>query len=183
MCWKVKSHFIAGRGNPSWTSSTPARDSSLLCMKILTVKGAEILLDDDDYERLKGIKWHFDSKRKQTRCRRRTRIGIIKFRIAWLIIGVPPIGLYTDHIDRNPLNNQRSNLRFCTPLENSRNRGSCNKNGSKGITFRPNRINPWRARIMVFGKHISLGCFMTKEKAGAAYVEAAKRYFGAFAAF
>jgi len=41
--------------------------------------------------------------------------------VAEAFIGERPDGLVIDHIDRNPLNNNVSNLRYCTQEENSQN--------------------------------------------------------------
>lgn len=43
--------------------------------------------------------------------------------VAKAFIGECPEGKQVDHIDRNRLNNDVSNLRYVTPSENSRNRG------------------------------------------------------------
>ncbi len=79
-----------------------------------------------------------------------------------------------DHIDGNPLNNCRSNLRVCTNTENSRNRGR-NKNntsGLKGVFWNKGTKN-WRVQI-------SLGCFSSKEEAYEKYCKVIKELHGEF---
>ena len=89
-----------------------------------------------------------------------------------------------DHIDHNPFNNVRSNLRPCTQQQNTFN-GKLGKNNKTGVTgvalFSLSKQNPWRARIMVNRKEIHLGCFPTFEDAVKARLEAEKKYFGDFA--
>lgn len=41
--------------------------------------------------------------------------------VALAFLGERPAGMVIDHIDRNKANNNISNLRYCTPSENSRN--------------------------------------------------------------
>lgn len=97
-------------------------------------------------------------------------------------------GQLVDHIDRNPLNNRKENLRFCRHMENLRNRpkpkGKKSSSIFKGV-YMPNQKvgakKPWVARIMVNYRGISLGCHATQEDAARAYNEAAKKYFGEFA--
>lgn len=84
-----------------------------------------------------------------------------------------------DHIDRDLLNNKRSNLRQCTKQQNCCN--SPSRKGSsiyKGVTFHSNK---WQARIRVFNKCISLGHFRLEKDAAKAYDKAAIKYFGDFA--
>jgi hypothetical protein len=51
-----------------------------------------------------------------------------------------------DHIDRNPLNNNFENLRWCSPSQNQKNKNQlCNNtSGIKGVRFIPDR-NKWSA--------------------------------------
>ena len=86
-----------------------------------------------------------------------------------------------DHIDRNPLNNQRANLRLATPSQNRQNSSirSDNTTGVVGVGwFKP--LQKWRARIQVNGKSINLGCFSDFDDAVAARHEAELRDFGEF---
>jgi hypothetical protein len=91
---------------------------------------------------------------------------------------------HPDHIDGDPLNCRRNNLRLATKVTNAQNskRRSDNQSGYKGVcTTNGKSFRPWRAYIRVEGHQISLGYFDTPEEAYAAYCEAARRYFGNFA--
>lgn len=69
-------------------------------------------------------------------------------------------GFVIDHINRNPLDNRRKNLRFVTQRQNCLNR-SINKNntsGHTGVIF-DSRIKKWCARISPFNKSIHIGSF------------------------
>lgn len=89
---------------------------------------------------------------------------------------------FCDHIDNDPLNNRRSNLRLATSAQNVRNTraGKNNNSGYKGVHFHKGGKR-WRAQITVDYKVISLGYFDTAESAALAYNEAASKYYGEFA--
>lgn len=72
-----------------------------------------------------------------------------------------------DHIDRNPSNNNISNLRIVTPRQNSKN------NTCKGYTI---RYGKYRVRIRVDYKLINIGTFDTEKEAREAYLEAKSKY-------
>jgi len=88
-----------------------------------------------------------------------------------------------DHINRDPSDNRWENLRPATRSENCRNIGvpSHSTSGLKGASFDKAR-NLWQAGIKVNGRRIALGRYKTAEEAHAAYVKAAEKYFGEFAA-
>lgn len=95
-----------------------------------------------------------------------------------LILG-NPLGSI-DHIDRDGLNNCRSNLRIATNAENGWNRGRQrnNKSGFKGVHLHKGR---WRATIMANGVKHDLGYFDDPAVAAEAYRRAAGRLHGQFA--
>ncbi len=75
-----------------------------------------------------------------------------------------------DHIDRNKLNNDLSNLRFCTYSENSRNRDKFKNKSSKYIGVHYNKEKrKYKACIIINYKSIFLGYFNTEEMAADAY--------------
>ena len=144
-------------------------------MKILKITGGEVLLDNDDYERLKDYNWrvsdqgyairHVEQKGKQTN---------IKLH-SYILENQP--GLSVDHIDRNPLNNQRSNLRLVTQREQVINRGMMKNNTSsvKGVVYHI-RFHKWQAQIGHNNKMIFLGRFDDFDEAVTARKNAEKQY-------
>jgi hypothetical protein len=90
------------------------------------------------------------------------------------IMGSPP-GLTIDHIDGNPLNNRRSNLRIATQAQNVQNRNplSNTKTGFRGIYRDGNRFP---AVVILNGKIIRLGKFKTLAEAVVAVNQARAKY-------
>jgi NUMOD4 motif/HNH endonuclease len=76
-----------------------------------------------------------------------------------------------DHIDRNRLNNNVSNLRIVDRITNCRNtnKRTCYSTSKyKGVSFYKSR-NKWIAKITINYKGIHLGCFLNERDAGIAY--------------
>lgn len=103
--------------------------------------------------------------------------------LARLIMNAPP-ELVVDHINRNPLDNRRQNLRIVTQSENMRNtqrtrtaRVSCDY---RGVTATGNR-KKWTAKIKVEGRWHYLGTFVAAEDAARAYDAAAIGFHGSSA--
>jgi hypothetical protein len=90
-------------------------------------------------------------------------------------------GQIVDHIDGDPMNCRRSNLRVCDSSGSARNRGRkrTSKSPYKGVWLKPS--GRWQAIIMVDKKFKSLGVHDTAELAARAYDVAAKRLHGEFA--
>lgn len=87
-----------------------------------------------------------------------------------------------DHIDRNELNNRKSNLRKCTKYQNSLNR-SVGKNNDFGIigVSKCKDYELWVSRITYNKKTLYLGSFKEKDDAIKARLEAEAKYFGEYA--
>ena len=92
------------------------------------------------------------------------------------------VRLVIDHINGNPLDNRRANLRVVTMKQNSINRRKCKGCASvyKGV-FWHKRIRKWNVQLTVNGRKIHLGYFDDELEAVKAYDAAAKKYHGQFA--
>jgi hypothetical protein len=84
-----------------------------------------------------------------------------------------------DHIDGNPLNNQKENLRICTHQENTFNTKS--RDGTSMFKGVYKQNHKWRAQITFNHKHIHLGYHKTEHLAAVHYDVAALYLFGEFA--
>lgn len=91
-------------------------------------------------------------------------------------------GEQADHINCDPLDNRRGNLRLATHAENSRNRRlrADNASGYKGAYWHKQRQR-WQAQVRVDRKLKHLGYFDTAEEAARAYDAAARELHGEFA--
>jgi hypothetical protein len=103
-------------------------------------------------------------------------------RLHRIIMGDPE-GLVIDHINRNPLDNRRENLRIVSIQENTMNQGISknNKSGVAGV-YRHKKNDKWAAQINIKNKRIFLGIFDTLEDARKARKDAEIKYFGEFRA-
>ena len=89
--------------------------------------------------------------------------------------------LCVDHVDNNKLNNNISNLRWATTVENSRNAKLSKRNtsGIKGVRFNSN-AKKWHAQIYIDGIRIHLGYYDNIEEAKQARINKANEAFGEF---
>lgn len=100
------------------------------------------------------------------------------------ITGEPILdGYEVDHIDGNPLNNQRENLRLVTHAQNLRNKKAHSGSTShfKGVSW-DKASNKWRACI--YGERnttVHLGRFVSEEEAARAYDAKARELYGEYA--
>lgn len=91
-------------------------------------------------------------------------------------------GVQIDHINRNSLDNRKSNLRFADQTQNNANSGmnSRNTSGFKGVCWNKDR-RKWVATISRNNKTVYLGLFKNPEDAASAYDAAAVSLRGHFA--
>lgn len=134
--------------------------------------------DMDDYDTIKDYCWYEDvGNDGYHRLRSRNRNGKGFVLMSHLIVGK-----YYDHIDRNPLNNRRHNLRPANYTENARNHNkqSNNTSGIIGVSWH-SRDCVWQASIVLNKKKIYLGYFNNKNDAIKTRLIAEAKYFGEFA--
>lgn len=138
-------------------------------MKNLKLSTGEFVeLDDDDHEKYKGFRC-FPATPKKGRYRYAQIRLNGKTQYLHRVIMNAPKGALVDHIDRNTLNNQRSNLRLVTPHGNQMNaRGRLNPSGFSNVRSMGKQF---QGRVKVMGEKISVGCFDTAEKAWNAVVQ------------
>lgn len=139
-------------------------------------QGKVAMVDDSDYDYLMKWRW-FAQKSKQTYyASRNTNIRMHR------VIMCTPEGMEVDHINGNGLDNQKYNLRNCTPNQNRINRMS-NLNGSskyKGVSICRKRGKA-EANISKNGKNKFIGYFKTEVEAALAYDKKAKELHGEYA--
>jgi hypothetical protein len=141
----------------------------------------DIIVDDCDKVRVARVSWYVSEKRQV----RHSYINAETGSTVTIVLANYVMEDFTtmfDHIDRNPLNNRRSNLRPCTYSQNAANRSKMLGTTSKfrGISFNT-RSKKWKAKITIYGRIIHLGTFIMQEDAARAYDRAALELFKEFA--
>ena len=117
-----------------------------------------VKIDKDDLEKCSQLTWHYaknkDSKYIQTRIKGKM------VKLHRYIMNINNSNLVVDHINRNPLDNRKSNLRICSYKENSFNKSirSDNTSGISGVSFHKTN-KKWRAKIKYNNLTIHLGYF------------------------
>lgn len=141
------------------------------------------MVDDEDFESLSNYRWYAAKSKYVYYARRGIWTGskMVLLSMHRTIMKAQP-GQVVDHKDGNTLNNQKSNLRFCTYVQNNANRISKRGSGSiyKGVHWHKGS-EAWRANIGVNKKQLALGSFQTEEDAARAYNTAAASIYGEFA--
>lgn len=137
------------------------------------------IVDDEDFPVLSRLVWYVDANTGQPvahiwndktmalRMNRLLKPYKINFRLTYL--------------DGNPLNNQKDNLVYRSPMEliQSAEKRQGSSSTYKGVTFSPERKgNQWLARIHKEGKKYFLGYHPTQVDAALAYNVAAQEMYG-----
>lgn len=129
-------------------------------MLLYNLSGQEVartLINIEDVSRVKDYHWYIDNY-GYVNCKNKNG----HYKLHRFVMDCPD-DMVVDHINHNPLDNRRENLRVCTNMQNQWNKGITKKNTS-GITGVYKEGNGWRARIKVDGKTIQKRV-KTKEEA------------------
>lgn len=135
------------------------------------------LVDADDFARLARYDWRIQQPGHYVRA----TVNSARTHLHRLIVGATA-GQVVDHINHNPLDNRRTNLRICNDAQDLANkrRPRTNTGGYKGVVWRPSR-HKWEASVQPRGKARFLGRFDDPWDAAQAYNSAALELYGEFA--
>lgn len=149
--------------------------------KIPLTKGKFAIVDDEDYKKVMEYRWKYSNRGYAAK--NYVENGKNKTLLMHRLIMGDPV-LFVDHIDGDPLNNRKSNLRLATNRQNCLNQklGSQNTSGYKGISWHK-RNAKWAAvvRVNEEGKRVHLGYFDNKHDAARMYNFWASDLYGEFA--
>lgn len=144
---------------------------------INSTNGCRIDVDQDDFDFLSNYNWSVSGGYAVA------SINGKSVPMHRLILNAPE-DKQVDHINRDSLDNRRSNLRLCSKTENLKNRSKSSKNKSskyKGTSLEKKTGN-WIVEIKNNKERYYLGSFKDEESAANCYNFYAKKYHGEFAA-
>ena len=147
-------------------------------------QGKVTIVEDQHFEDLNQWKWCYH---KGAAVRNERKIINGKNKVVYILLHrfllKPNKGMVVDHIDGDPLNNIRNNIRVCTQSQNLMNkRVKRNKTSSKykGVFFNKKR-KTWNAQLLKRGECKYLGAFDTEIEAAKSYDSAALEKYGEYA--
>lgn len=127
-----------------------------------------MLIDEDDMNTFLMYSWHLKPMNQGSKIYYCHSSFNGKNWLFHRLIMQAKTGQMVDHINGNPLDNRKSNLRFVTPSQSQMNKGSCKR--YKGV-YRAR--DKWVAEIQKNGRRYRLGRYNSEECAAAAYNGAA----------
>ena len=132
-----------------------------------------VLLDKEDFTKVKDLRWYVEKHKKEFYVFSNSLDGgKTKVRLHRYIIDCPK-NMVVDHINNNPLDNRKCNLRQTTHSDNLRYK----KSKYRGV--RP-RGNKFQVQFMYKGKRHYLGVFDTYEEGAKALKQAKLEVMGNF---
>ena len=154
---KYNKYNLSGEYGIGWTNNT----------------NTEFYFDLEDFDKIKDYCWYEYTDHNDYHSIRANNNGTTTS-IQWIIAGK-----YYDHINRNPFDNRKENLRKVSRSENSWNQSKHKNNtsGFIGVHF-DKTYGYWIAQIGYKNKRIKLGNFSTKYDAIIARLTAELKYFG-----
>lgn len=165
--------------------------------RLKLTQGQVAVVDDDDYARLSRYKWYV---------KRRVRAGRVDYRACRCAYpdGRVPVTILlhrdvaraaahdiVDHVNGDPLDCRKANLRKATPSQNQTNHVTARRSSSRyfGVSWCA-RSGKWHAQGSVpnpsgvgRGKRVHLGYYSSQSAAALAYNLHAEKHYGVFARF
>lgn len=138
-----------------------------------TNTGRAFYFDLDDYDLISQYVWHED--------RTKTGYASVRTAVKGKHMRLTQVLGYTfcDHLNRNPFDNRRQNLREATRQQNVRNHNKPKNNtsGCCGVAWMKN-VSKWEAYIWINNQKKRLGLFENKEDAVRERVKAEQEVYG-----
>lgn len=134
---------------------------------------AQALCDETDIEIVKKHKWCKSTRNYVQTTLKSNRKAVHMHR---MIMGDSFSQI--DHINRNPLDNRRANLRACNDFQNNRNRRTNGKNKYRGVHNSKSGKNPYIVRLWYQGDNINVGLFNDEREAAHIYNSCMEQLLG-----
>lgn len=147
----------------------------LMAKKVPLGNSQFAIVDDEDFELVSKYKWHFRVWHNGN-----GGYAVTNMRMHRLIMEAPP-DMLVDHINGDPLDNRRCNLRLCTNAQNQQNTGS--RGGSsrhKGVSFNK-KSGKWLAGFLFEGRRYYCGLWENEDDAARAVDKKRGEVCGTFA--
>jgi HNH endonuclease len=147
-------------------------------MKTIELTNGQLAkVDDENYDHLSKFTWRLN-KQGYVVASIRVNYVTINFKMAHEVLGKPPKGKEIHHINRDRLDNQKSNLEILTILLHRHKQPLNNITGYRNVTFGTHKTLPFKARVTKGKISYYLGAFSTPEEAARAADKKAVELYG-----
>lgn len=138
--------------------------------EIHLTQGYVTVVDEADFDYLSQWNWSVTVNGYAQRSYKNLTTGKKGIMYLHRQIMMPPDGMDVDHINRNRLDNRRSNLRICNRAINLLNKGPepSNTSGYRGV-YLDKRNGRWRVRMKWQGRYKTFGGYDTALEASNVY--------------
>ena len=145
--------------------------------EIKLTQGKTAIVDDEDFEEVSKYKWYcHGGYAERVVARDGERQTSVRMHVS--IMG-GKAGFEIDHINGNPLDNRKENLRHVTGAQNQHNQNARGGGTSKykGVSWKKTDKR-WRSQITIGGKVYCLGSYKSEQDAAYVYNAWAESFFG-----
>lgn len=129
------------------------------CKRVILKSGHTIIIDSEDFNRVTAYKWCVSGNKHVMRYFKDKGVYLHHF-----IAGQPLKPFEMDHINQNPLDNRKSNLRIVSKRIQTLNR-PVRKDNTSGTTGIYKKYGKWAAAVFMDSKYIHIGLFTNYEDA------------------